>query len=346
MHSFAHMEMTKDTKLKAALVGLGRVGFAFDAEPGRTVIWTHAGAYAACAEDYELVAACDIDPARREAFARRFPGVRVFDDVRVLLRETAPDVLSLCTPAAGRAELVERILATSRLRALWCEKPLAGSYEAARGIVETCEARGVPVLAGYNRRFIPQWGRAKALIEAGALGRLRCLRIAIPNRLWSATSHGVDLALMLGGRAERVAALDVPALAEAGEPARPALIRFASGAYGIVEVTGLKANLMVEAEALGDEARMLVNEAQGTIELQRWVPSAAYEGYREPGEPAVETAASIRDQSPFVSAARELARLARDPAAPLSCSGRDALETERILSLMAAPAAAGLEQIA
>ena len=100
--------------------------------------------------------------------------------------------------------------------------------------------------------------------------------------------------------------LDIPALAEDGEPARAALIALAGGAYAIVQVTGVKSGLIVEAEVIGDEGRLLAREDRGTLTLERFEDSPHYAGYRQLGQAVTETVAAPADFSPFIAIAEEM----------------------------------------
>jgi predicted dehydrogenase len=192
-------------------------------------------------------------------------------------------------------------------------------------------------MVSYNRHWLPLWQRVRALIEGGTIGDVRSIRVALPNRLFTIGSHAVDLALMLGGPVDAVAALSLPALAEAGEPAVAALLRYRSGAGGLVQVTGMKAQLIVEAEILGDGGRLRVREDTSAIAIERFAPSLHYAGYRELGAPATETLASPADFSPFVAMADNAARAVTN-GVPLECDGGHALDVQRVLEFMAATA--------
>ena len=114
-------------RLRAAVIGLGRVGWRFDEEPGRGAVWSHVGAYRALGEEFELAGACDVSAAARNAFAARYPGIPVFAEVAGLMNETSPEVVSICTPNACHRATLDAVLSGGRPLAIWCEKPLAVS---------------------------------------------------------------------------------------------------------------------------------------------------------------------------------------------------------------------------
>ena len=320
-------------RLRAVVVGLGQVGSRFDEEPGRAVVWSHVGAYRRLAERFELCGGADIAPANLAAFRARCPDVPACETVDELIR-LRPRVASVCTPADSHAAVVLRLLACPHLRLIWCEKPLATGLAEAHRIVEECRARNILLMVSFNRHWLPLWRRVKELIGQGAVGTVRSLRVAMPNRLYSIGSHAVDLALMLGGPVEQIAALELPALVEGGEPAVAAVLRHRSGAAGMIEVTGLKPQLVVEAEVIGDDGRLWAREDQGRIVIEPFAASPRYAGYRQLDGRRVETVESLDTFSPFVAMAENAAD-ALIRGTPLECDGSHAVEVQRILEIMA-----------
>ena len=198
-------------------------------------------------------------------------------------------------------------------------------------MVKACGRTKTFLVVSHVRRWSPLWQRFKARIDAGDIGRLRCLRVAMPNRLWSIGSHAADLLLWLGGPLAAMKALPIPALDEGGEPAVSALLNFRAGALGILQVTGPKSGLIVEAEAIGDAGRLMLREDTASITLEPFAPSGRYAGYRELTAGSREQIANGDDFSPFVAIARELAGLARGIITMPTCSGRAAIATQDLL---------------
>lgn len=332
------------TRLKAVVVGLGKVGSRFDEDPGRKVPWSHVGAYLHLTDRFELAGACDPDSANREAFSQRCPGVPVWADLDEMLAATRPDVASVCTPTATHPAVVEKVLETHPIRALWCEKPLADSLDKAAAMVAACRARNLPMVVSYNRRWLPLWRRMRSLMDEGAIGTVRSVRVAFPNRLLSVGSHAVDLLLYLGGVPTGVAGLPIPALAEDGEPAVAGLVGFENGAAGIVQVTGWRNRLVVEAEAIGDEGRLWAREDRSSLLRERFCDSTRYGGYRELGEAVEEHFPGTVDHSAFVAMAEEIHGLATGTQTRESCSGASALAVQRILEALSGFAPCPLQE--
>jgi predicted dehydrogenase len=323
-----------DTRLRAVVVGLGQAGSRFDEEPGRTVVWSHVGAYLALAARVVLAGAMEVAPANAAAFRARCPAVPVHTDVARLIAECRPHIASICTPADSHGDVLFRLLECKEVRLIWCEKPLSSRLDEARRMVEACQVRGVKLMVSYNRHWLPLWRAVQTHIADGAVGNLRSVRVSFPNRLFSIGSHAIDLSLMLGGTVESAAALRLPGLEETGEPAVAAILRYVSGTAGIVQVTGLSRQLMVEAEAIGDDGRLAAREDRGTITIERFEPSPTYTGYRQLGASRVERVDDANFSAFVAMAENAIAAVTND--APLACDGVHALEVQRVLEIMAA----------
>lgn len=322
-------------RLKTVIVGLGRAGSRFDEEPARGVVWSHAGSYLARDDVFEVIGACDSEVDARAAFTRRCPDVAIFENLADLIQNTRADIASICTPAESHAAVLHQILGMPTLRTVWCEKPMAVSVAEGQGMVDACAARDVALVVSHGRRWLPMWQRFAAMLEGGEVGPLVCLRIAMPNRLWSVTSHAIDLALMIAGPTVEVQSFDLPALEEDGEPAKAAFLRFQSGAYGIIQITGKKSALLVEAEAIGADGRLLAEESSGMIRHERFAPSGDFDGYRQLTAIGKTHYGTLSNSSHFAAICDEIAALSGRAEAEFTCSGADALATQSVLEQMA-----------
>lgn len=141
--------------LRIAIAGAGAIGR------------THLAAVAASAE-CRLVALADPAPAAAEV--ARAAGVPLHGELGAMLAAERPDGVILATPNTLHVEGALACLARG-VPAL-VEKPVAGSLEAARCLVEAVATRGVPVLVGHHRRHSAILEQARAAVAGGRLGRL------------------------------------------------------------------------------------------------------------------------------------------------------------------------------
>ena len=175
------------------------------------------------------------------------------------------DVIDICTPPGTHAEIA--IAAARAGHAVICEKPLATNYAAAATARDAVSAAGVHHAIGFNYRRLPAVALLAEMIERGELGEVRLWRgtwlsdefvdpdIPFDWRFDAAMggttiadlgSHLVDLATWMLGPISEVTATSSTFVGERrfGEGMRhveiddasSALIHFASGAQGTMEV--------------------------------------------------------------------------------------------------------------
>jgi predicted dehydrogenase len=193
-------------KIKAAIIGHGRIASLLEDDILREKPCTHAGAIAAN-EDFLLAAGADIDGDRRRRFAERW-GVPVYADAAEMLKEEAPRVLVIATHPDSH-ERYCRLAAAHHVPLVICEKPLAGSLGAARRIARLSRnARGGPVImVNHERRYSLDYVRAREIIAEGRPGSLlsvdATLYMGKESRLldvlWHDGTHLADAIMFLTG---------------------------------------------------------------------------------------------------------------------------------------------------
>ncbi len=195
----------------------------------------------------EIVAHYDVRAEAAQAAAAKFGG-RACNSVAELL--DLVDIVDICTPGHIHRQNVEA--AAKAGKAIVCEKPLARHLADCEAIVAAVEAAGVPLFVAQVVRFFPEFQKAKAILESGAIGKPAVIRTVRAGSFirWSpyfsnfALSggvvldvgvHDIDFQRWCCGDVERVFARG---LTFANTPERDhALItlRFTSGAIGHIE---------------------------------------------------------------------------------------------------------------
>ena len=202
--------------------------------------------------EMELVGIADpSDDGRRLAES---VGVRWFAEADALLAETRPRGAIVATPNATHAELTLRCL--DRGAAVFVEKPIADTVADARRMCDAAAAAGLPLMVGHQRRHNPIMRRAKAMIDAGRLGRPVCLTAMStwfkPPRYFDTTwrrekgggpilinlIHDVDQLRFLFGDVAEVQAIASNAIrGYEVEDTVAVLLRFRNGALGTITVS-------------------------------------------------------------------------------------------------------------
>lgn len=116
-----------------------------------------------------IVALCDRDPARLDRFGDEFDIAARFDDVDALLETTALDFVDIVAPTPAHPELVEA--AARHGVDVICQKPFAGSLEAARRLIECCQSHDVSLTIHENFRWQHAVQRVHAIIAEGRIGQ-------------------------------------------------------------------------------------------------------------------------------------------------------------------------------
>ena len=155
--------MAYNNHLRVAVIGLGAVT--------RNI---HLPAYASLASKVEIVGGCDPDSQARE-FGRDKLGIpEVFDDALTMIRETSPDIVSVCTPPALHVE--QSLMALENGCHVFCEKPLAESLEQADVLVRAAADAKRQVVVNNQFPYMNIHLSAKKMIGTPDFGKLLFLQ--------------------------------------------------------------------------------------------------------------------------------------------------------------------------
>lgn len=110
--------------------------------------------------------------AERTAEAVKAVGVRKgTGNWRDLVEDEEVDAISIATMPSLQAEIA--IAALKAGKPVFAEKPMASTLADARAMLQAAKESGLPTGIDFNFTEIMVWHRAKAMLEAGAIGRLR-----------------------------------------------------------------------------------------------------------------------------------------------------------------------------
>ncbi len=153
--------------LRTAVIGMGPIGN------------RHAKLYA---EDElaDLVGVCDIVPERANRAAAAH-GAPAFSDAEAMLRELAPDVVSVTT--GGYENSSDHYAPTMLALGAGChvlgEKPISNEIPQAEAMVAKAREMGVCYGINLNHRFTPAARLAKSWLHEGRLGHLLFINMAM-----------------------------------------------------------------------------------------------------------------------------------------------------------------------
>lgn len=205
-----------------------------------------------------LAAVCDIDESRARASGES-AGVPWFSSIDAMLAGAECDVVAVCTPSGMHPE--HGIAAAKAGKHVVSEKPMALALDAAEGLVAACETAGVRLFVVKQNRLNPPVRLLKRAIERGRFGRIFLANVTVrwqrPQEYYDAepwrgtwahdggaimnqASHYVDLIQWLVGPVESVMAKTATQARKIeAEDSGAAVLRFASGAIGVIEVNVL-----------------------------------------------------------------------------------------------------------
>lgn len=153
-------------KIRTAILGYGRSGSTLHAGPIEKN------------PDFELAAACDIDPARRDEAARRF-GCPVYEDYREMLRRERLDLVCVVTRNDQHADMT-----VDCLRAgvnVLVTKPWAADAAQARRMMRAAAESGRILLPWLPARWGSDLRRLRECVKEGRIGDLFLIRRTVAS---------------------------------------------------------------------------------------------------------------------------------------------------------------------
>jgi UDP-N-acetyl-2-amino-2-deoxyglucuronate dehydrogenase len=209
-------------------------------------------------EGLTLAAVCDIDAARAEATGEN-AGVPWFTSLDTMLKDAELDIVAVCTPSGLHPE--HGIAAARAGKHVVSEKPMALSLEGADALIAACDKAGTKLFVVKQNRLNPPIQLLKRAVERGRFGRIFMANVTVrwqrpaeyyEAEKWRGTwqydggaimnqaSHYVDLIQWLVGPVESVMAKTATQARKIeAEDSGAAVMRFESGAIGVIEVNVL-----------------------------------------------------------------------------------------------------------
>lgn len=231
--------------IKIALVGCGRISARHSQLLGGNQI-----------DGASLAAVCDIVEEKAKILGEEY-GVPYFTDMHEMMKESKPDVVVILTESGNHAK--HTIELSGYGAHIVVEKPMALTLVDADAMVAACDRAGVKLFIIKQNRFNVPVTKLKEALDGGRFGKLVMGTVRVrwcrPQRYydqdpWRGTwafdggvltnqaSHHVDLLEWTMGSVESVFAMSRTALVDVEvEDTACVLLRFSSGALGVIEAT-------------------------------------------------------------------------------------------------------------
>ena len=128
-------------------------------------------------EGSELAAVMRRDAEKARDYAQRHGVPKWYDDAERLIHDPDVDAVYVATPPSSHAEYVLKVAEAGK--PVYVEKPMALHYQDCQRMIEVCHQAGIPLFVAYYRRRLPSFLKVKELIEAGNIGKVRVVTIAL-----------------------------------------------------------------------------------------------------------------------------------------------------------------------
>ena len=277
------------TKIRCAIVGLGRIGYLLEDDPRREKPASHAGAIDACPNTV-LCGGADTDPSRRKTFASRRPEVPLYANAEHLLEVERPHILHVATHPETHCLYIE-LAASHGVPLVLCEKPLASKPSQARETLRRLSKTDTKLMVNHERRFAADYRHVRKRIEEKTYGRLLGIGASLYMGRRSAPkavlrhdgTHIIDAICFLTGR-------DLEVWRVEGDPGKDGGDLFIRGRSGAAPVSlylgGRRDHLVFELDLSFERGRIRIGN--GIYEEYRSDISNLYSGIR-----------SLRQERPF-----------------------------------------------
>ena len=150
-------------QLNVGIVGAGRIGK------------VHAETLAFRLPQVRTLAIADVNREAAQAVASRCGIPTVCASAAEIFANPEIEAVLICTSTDTHADLIVEAAAAGKH--IFCEKPIAHSLTQIDRALKAVEQAGVKLQIGFNRRFDPNFARARHAVASGEIGNPRLMHI-------------------------------------------------------------------------------------------------------------------------------------------------------------------------
>lgn len=318
-------------KLRAAIIGLGRIASGYDSGMTGERVYSHAKAYLRN-PSVELVAACDPSSEKREEFQRQWSGsIQLFATAEALYETIADlDLVSICSPTPSHAHQLWLAL-ESGARAVVCEKPVVPASELGQlgELLDAYDERRVDLIVNHGMRWEPAVLKIRAELWSNPP---LAVQVMYAKGLAHNGSHVIDLCRFLFGEPK-----DISKQRQFEESPGEVICDFALLYDGFTAAfNGISGRVysVFDFSIYTPAGRYTITNLTETIQKQASVPHPELPGYRYL-TPLAEDFGSqqFRNMSCVLDDVVESLRAGNRHG--FLCTGRDAAQTMRVIDRIA-----------
>lgn len=307
-------------EFKAAVIGLGNIGFQFSLDSLRKGVWSHAAAYDK-SKRTKLCAAVEIDQKRAKQFRAYYKNrVPVFLSVKELMESASPDIVSICTPTETHYAILKELVRYP-LKAIFCEKPIALSMKEAASMIALCRKKRILLAVNHTRRWESSYLTARKIVDDGRIGKVVSVSGFYPAQVFNIGTHLFDIIRFLISKdPEMVWGVSFNSVKT--DPDVSGCLIFNGEVACTINAVGRRENLVFEVDIIGSKGRLKVSENGKKVELSIFTKSLRYGGYRELFLMPVKL---ISGSDRFIEAVNDIAKVLVKEKVRVNCSGEDGL---------------------
>jgi predicted dehydrogenase len=208
---------------------------------------------------------CDLDAARLETIARRYPAVKTTTDYRDMLDDDGVDAVLIATPVDMHFPIARDALKAGKHVLL--EKPLTDSSDHAGQLIELAERRQRTLMVDHTFLFTSAVEKMRQIVESGELGEIYYLdsvRVNLGlfqhdiNVVWDLGPHDISIAnFILGQMPERVSAVGASHISDDIEDVAYVTLHYSSRSIAHFHLSWL-APVKVRQMLIGGSEKMLL----------------------------------------------------------------------------------------
>tara|TARA_B100000315_G_C14469725_1_gene537719 strand:+ start:75 stop:1085 length:1011 start_codon:yes stop_codon:yes gene_type:complete len=315
---------------RAAVIGLGNIGFKYDLDETRKGIAgkgikTHVSAYQN-SKHVDLSGVVEIDDQSINKFKSKYPSISVYKSVSQLMMKEKIDFISICTPAESHSQILNEIIKYP-IKGILCEKPIADNLVDARSMINLCEKREVLLTINHGRRWHGTYLAVNKLLGNGKIGKIQSVNSIYPGEVFNIGTHLFDAIRMLIQKNPLMLSGFFYPSSNSTDPSISGWIEFEDNIHCTVTTNGTRLNMIFEIDLIGSEGRIKILNNGSKIELYMFQDSLIYGGFRElvlMDQPLIES------KDVLMEAVQENIKIFEKEKNKSNCSGHDGYKSLEI----------------
>jgi len=211
---------------------------------------------------------CDLDPARANLLATKYPNAKTTSDIDDLLSDDALDAVAISTPSSTHFDLAQRSLKANK--DVLVEKPITLTSDDAAELTRLAQETQQILMVGHVFEYNATIKALKDLITSDELGEIHYLNFERTNlgpvrtdvnALWDLASHDVSImCYLMESCPENVTARGQAFLNGGNEDAVFATYTFAGGTVAHIHASWLNPRKVREITVVGSKKMAIWND--------------------------------------------------------------------------------------